>query len=314
MPLPCFFHIGNAGGNSLVGAMGGFAKRDDILIINLVSEFEAIKPRLTPDYVARLSFVLGHGVHYADPWITNRYDMAMLRWPRAHFNANVIYYNEHPDQSQLPHIFGVTDPFERLRTYLDYLEKGGEPDVRMNAFDWLNERHSLGCEPRPKRPERDARIDDFDAVLRDKYGLVAICELMDESLFLFLDDFPDWQLIPWVRNTVNKKRIDAFSMPQDIVARIERECAAEFELYARARRRLLDRFAQFWKARPDMRDRYLIYKTAMILTDPLVKARYDANDPLYFPEELPLDEIRARVTALLPRQEEIRRRILQTYA
>lgn len=314
MPLPCFFHVGNSGGNSLVGAIGGYAKRDDIVVIDDPGAFEAIKPRLTPEYVAHLWLVRGHGIHYADHLLPNRYDITMLRWPRAHFNANVIYYNENPTPSAMTPIFGIADPYDRLRAYLSHLEAGGEPEQRMNAFDWLNDRHGLGCEPRPKRPERDARIDEFDAVLRDRYDLVAICELMDESLFLFHADFPDRPLIPWVRNLINKKRIDAFALPQDIVARIERENAAEFDLYFRARRRLLDRFVQFWKARPDMHDRYLIYKTAMILTDPLLKSRYGAHDPLYFPEELPLDDIRARVTALLPRQEEIRRRILQTYA
>lgn len=313
MPLPVFFHIGNAGGNAFVGALGGFAKRPDILSIHQRKEFEALRPKLTPDYVARLTLALGHGIHYADSVITNRYDIAMLRWPRAHFSAQVTYYNENPQHSRLGAMFSAPDPYDRLRTYLTYLEQDGEPDYRMSAFDWLNERHGLGCEERPKRRERVARVDDFDAVLRDRYALVGICELMDETLFLFQADFPDWQILPWLRNAVNKKRVNAFTMPTDIVERMEHELTGDTELYNRARRRLLDRFVAFWKARPDLHDRYLIYKTAMILTDPLLMTRFAEGDPLYFPPELPLDELRNRVTMLLPRAEEIRTRITGTY-
>ena len=157
------------------------------------------------------------------------------------------------------------------------------------------------------------KVDACDAFIRDYYDLVGITEFMDETLFLFQDAFPDRRVTPWVRTTVNKRRVDAFSLPQDIVERFEQEYAADIELYNRARRRFLARFAEYWRTHPEIHDYYLTFKAAMILADPQLMTRFAEASPLYFPEELPLEELRARVVTQLPRAQEIRAKVMRAY-
>lgn len=136
---------------------------------------------------------------------------------------------------------------------------------------------------------------------------------MDETLFLLQADLPARRIAPWVRRRENKARLDPFSLPADIVERFEREYALDMLLYRQARRRLLARFAAFWPTRADRREAYLDYKAAMILTDPLLMAKFAAADPLWFPPELPLEDLRARVVAQLDRAQEVRAGIMRAY-
>jgi hypothetical protein len=311
MPIPFFYHAGNCGGNSFYRAVGAMRGTDDILLINDEADFERARPRLTPDFVPRLTIAIGHAIHLADPWFPERYEMTMIRWPLAVFCADNVYAYEHPPYA-VPEIFGLDDHHERLRAYLDHLEGGGVP-IQRTLINWFRARHELHCPPNPMRAQRMAVVEQLDGIIRDHYDLVGITEFMDETLFLFQADFPHWPVTPWVRNTVNKQRIDAFKLPPDIVERFEREYEADLILYNRARRRLLDRFAAFWRDRVDLREYYLTFKTAMILTDPQLMARFAEGSPLYFPPELPVEELRARVIAQLDRAHEIRAKILRAY-
>jgi hypothetical protein len=136
---------------------------------------------------------------------------------------------------------------------------------------------------------------------------------MDESLILFQMDFPNRRVTPWVRSRVSKKLLDPFTLPRDIAERFDHEYAADLILYERARKRLLERLTTFWRARPDLHDYYLGFKMAMILTDPLLMSRFAAGDPLYFPPELPLEQLRALVVSKLDRAHEIRANIMRAY-
>lgn len=314
MPLPFFYHLRNAGGNSFFRAVGSLrVEDDDILVINDEGEFARQRHRLEPAPVSRLTFALGHAIHLAEPWIADRYEMTMLRWPQAVFCADSINAHEHPPYSAIPEIWGIADDHARLRAYLHHLENGGAHHHLRPVVGWLDMRHGIGCGDAATRDERLAAVDRCDALLRDYYRFVGITELMDESLILFQLDFPDRRVTPWVRSRVNKKRLDPFTLPADIVGRFEHEYAADLVLYERARRRLLERFAGFWRARPELHDYYLGFKTAMILTDPLLMARFAAADPLYFPLELPLEELRALVVSKLDRAQEIRANIMRAY-
>ncbi len=315
MQLPFFFHVGNSGGNSFFRAVGAFRlAEDEILVINNDAEFQQQRPRLRPELVSRLSFALGHAIHLAEPWAQDRYEMTMLRWPQAVFCANSVFSHEHPPYDPLPEIWAIEDDHERLRAYLGHLERGGTTHGAMlPSISWFNRRHKFACSDDPTRTERLALVEECDRILRDRYHFVGITELMDESLFLFQVDFPDRPITPWVRNRVNKKRHDPFTLPADIVSRFEREFESDIVLYDRARRRLLERFAALWRERPNLHDYYLGFKTAMILTDPLLMSRFAAGDPLYFPPELPLEQLRGLVVSKLDRAHEIRATVMRAY-
>ncbi len=313
MRLPVFYHFRNSGGNSFLRALGAFrAADDDILVVNDEAELEPQRHRLRPEALGRLTFAFGHRIYLADPWLPDRYEVTMLRWPQAVFCADGITYHEQMPEWSMRDVWRTEDPLGRLRAYLDRLEGGG-PCELTSVVQWLGLRHDLGCGPNPVRADRLAAIERCNALLAGAYHLVAITELMDESLVLFQLDHPERRVTPWVRSRVNKQRLDPLALPADIVERFEREYAADIMLYQRARRRLLDRFALFWRQRPHLHDYYLGFKTAMILTDPLLMARFAAGDPLYFPPELPLEELRASVVSKLDRAHEIRANVMRAY-
>ena len=311
MSVPFFFHIGNTGGLSFARAAADMRNAARILFINDAADLDRARPRLAPGAVDRIAFAFGHAIYLAEPWIADRYEMTMLRWPQAVFCANSIYAHEHPPYA-LPEIHGIADLHQRLRAYLDHLERGGEANLKTTAH-WLAERHTLDAGPTPKRTEPIALVDPCDELLRDRYHLVAITELMDESLFLYQAAFPDRPVTPWVRRRENSQRVDPFDLPPDIVARFERTSAADVTLYLRARKRLLAQFTDLWRTRPDLRVRYLDYKASMILTDIVLMKRFAAADPLFFPPELPLEELRAAAVSRLDRAHEIRTNIMRAY-
>lgn len=311
MRVPFFFHIGNAGGLSLVHAVADPRRAGRVLAVNDAEDLDRVRPRLTPEVVGRIEFVFGHVVHLAEPWFPDRYELTMLRWPLALLCANSVYAHEHPPY-HLPAIHGIADHVERLRAYLEHLRLGGDANLRTTAH-WLIMRHKLDAYPAPKRAERQALLEPCDRLLSERYDLVAITELMDESLFLFHADFAGLPPRPWVRQRVNARRVDPFDLPGDIVARFEWEYEADIALYDRARRRLLARFADLMRARPDLRARYLDYKATTILTDVMTMKRFAAADPLFFPPELPLEELRAAVVARVDRAHEIRASVMRAY-
>ena len=312
MPLPVYFHVGSSGGNSFIRAIGAARVGDDILVINYNTDFEQQRHRLEPEPVSRLTFALGHAIHLAEPWLKDRYEITMLRWPQAMFCSDSVWYHENPPYEDIPEIWGIKDHHERLRAYLAHREAGGA-NYSPTLIDWLGRRHDMGCGRESSCAQRLAAVEQCDDVLRKEYHLVGITELMDETLMLFLMDFPDRPITPWVRSRVNKQRVDPFTLPRDIVERFEHQYAAEVVLYERARRRLLERFAGFWRTHPELHDYYLGFKTAMILTDPLLMARFAEGDSLYFPPELPLEELRASVMSKLDRAHDIRANIMRAY-
>ncbi len=312
MPLPFFYHVGNSGGNSFYRAVGASGTAEDVLVINDEADFRRQRHRLEPGPAARLAFALGHSIHLAEPWLADRYEMTMLRWPQAVFCADSIFAHENPGYDTIPEVWAIEDPHDRLRAYLDHVDRGG-PNFLRPTVDWLSRRHGLGCDEHARRADRLAVVDACDRLLRESYHLVGITELMDETLILFQAAFPGRAIRPWVRSRVNRKRLDPFTLPPDIVERFEREYEADIDLYDRARRRLLERFDAFWRTRPELHDYYLGFKTAMILTDPLLMARFAAGDKLYFPPELPLEQLRAIVASKLDRAPEIRASVLRAY-
>lgn len=313
MPLPFFYHLGNTGGLSFARALDGEDIRADLLDLNSPEELERLKASLTPAFVAGLTFAKGHQVYLAEPWIHDRYDMTLLRWPLAVFSAQAVYGHEKGGDAGLPAAFAGADHATRLGKYLDLVEEGHRPAFP-SIVDWLDRRHRIGLGDPPMRDAYLARLDRCDALLSDFYRLVGITELIDESLFLFHADLPHHPLRPWVRVRVVKQQVDHLALPAAIAARFNRLFAADVALYERARQRLLARFAALWRERPDLRAAYVDYKTDMILTDPLLMAKFAETHPLYFPPELPLDELRAGVMAKIGRAVEIRGRILRAEA
>lgn len=126
MSLPFFYHLGNSGGLSFVRAASMARGPDELLAINDAPDLEAAKPRLAGGG-AGLRFAFGHAVYLAEPWIADRYEVTLLRWPLAVFCANAIYSHERPEcAAQLPGVFAIADHLSRLRACLDHLERGGE--------------------------------------------------------------------------------------------------------------------------------------------------------------------------------------------
>ncbi|MCC7047657.1 MAG: hypothetical protein IT562_13170 [Alphaproteobacteria bacterium] len=327
MALPFYYHIGNSGGLSFVRAAVrakgvAAAALDEVLEINNEMDLELARAdKLAPEHIARLQFAAGHAVYLAEPWIADRYELTILRWPTAVFCANIVYVHENPDSLPSSHpfidLFAIADHHDRMRAYLDHLDQGGVNVLWPTAF-WIARRHQHdGLKSLPREEWTPAAcmaaLDACDAALRDRYQLVGITELMDEALFLYLSDFPGRQINPWVRTRVSKAKVDVFNLPGDIAARIARCFEADNILYDRARQRMLARFADFWRDRPDLHEYYLAYKTAMVLTDPLLMARFAEGDPLYFPPELPLDELRHAILSQIDRAPDIRARMLRAY-
>lgn len=316
MPLPLYFHIGNSGGLSFVRAVGAASSagaRDDVLEVNTQAELERERRKLTPEGLAKLIFGYGHAIHLAEPYVSERYDMTILRWPQGVLSANALYAHENPSNTIIPEVFAAPDHAARLRRYLDHLDAGGLAAL-WTVPHWMRFRHKVDCGDYPGPQEARRVAEDCDALLRDRYRLVGITELLDETLFLYHADHPGAPLRPWVRIRVNKKAIDHANLPSDIAERFRDAFATDFMLYERARARLLARFTQLWRERPDLHRVYLDYKTAMVLTDPILMTRLAEGDPLYFPPELPLDAIREAVMAQIPRATEIRQRVLAACA
>lgn len=311
MALPFYYHIGNTGGLSFMGACGAYGARDHVLDVNSAEDLDRQLHKLAPDHVAKLTFAGGHAVYLAEPHIPDRYEITMLRWPLAVFCADAVYHHETPEcAASLPDVFTIADPHERLRAQLDHRARGAHAPLP-TLLQWMIRRHKLAHDPLPGTSGHAALVESCDTLFQHAYDLVGITELMDETLFLFQDAFPERKIAPWIRVRLSKKRIDPFNLPADIVARFDRDFAADIALYDRARARLLARFAALWRARPDLGDRYIAYKTAMILTDPLLMARFAEGSALFFPPELPLEELRASVAANLPRAREIRAQVLR---
>lgn len=301
MRVPFFFHIGNTGGLSFARAAADLTDLATVLFVNDAADLDKAMPRLAVDRIGRITFALGHSIQLAEPWIADRYEITMLRWPQALFCANSIYAHEHPPYA-LPVIDAIADHHRRLRAYLGHLERGGSSTLKTTRA-WLAERHGADA----------GTAAQCDMLLARRYDLVAITELMDESLFLLLAEFPDLCLKPWVRRRENRQQIDPFMLPADIVARFERVFAEDIALYGMARERLLARFAGLWRTRPDLHDRYLDYKASIILTDVVLMKRFASADPRFFPAELPLDPLRAAVGARLDNAHEIRAEIMRAY-